>query len=64
MNKEDLSNFDANLVFQMGWLVGEDNKVYKVSGQLCDSGDVGDTIAILKSTVKKFKRLKINRIGE
>ena len=59
MNRTELHDFVPEQVYQLGWLVDEDETCYKVSGQICDDGDVGDTIVILKSTVKEIKKLKI-----
>jgi hypothetical protein len=57
--KDELKSFTANRVYQVGWLVGEDERVYKVAGQVEENGEAGDVIAILKSTVTKFKKLNV-----
>lgn len=58
-DKDEIDKFNAAVCHQVGFLVSEDDKVYRVSGQVNDQGDCGDTMAILKSTVTKFKRLNV-----
>lgn len=58
-NKDELKCFSAIKVYQIGWLVGEDSSVFKVAGQVEENGEAGDVIAILKSTVTKFKKLNV-----
>ena len=55
----ELCDFKPEVVYQLGWLVGEDNDCYKVSGQVCSDGSSGDTIVILKSTVISIKKFKV-----
>ena len=60
MTRTELESFKPELIYQVGWLVNEDDQCYRVSGQVCqENGDVGDTMVILKSTVTHFEKLKI-----
>jgi hypothetical protein len=58
LNKNELTEFKPELVRQLGWLVDEDDTCYKVAGQVCNNGDVGDIMVILKSTIICLKKLK------
>lgn len=58
MDNTELVEFKPTLVYQLGWLVEEDATAFKIAGQVTDDGSAGDTICILKSTVKHFKKLR------
>jgi hypothetical protein len=57
MSSGEVEDFKTIPVYQMGWLVDEDKDTYKVSGQISSDGSFGDTIAIFKKTVLKFKKI-------
>lgn len=59
MNAEQVQDFKAATCYALGFLMGEDENVYKVSCEITEDGDCGDTIAIIKKAVTKFKRLNI-----
>lgn len=59
IDKHDLHDFVPNIVYQLGWLVDEDDMCYKVSGQVCDDGTMGDTMVIMKSSVIRVKKFKM-----
>lgn len=58
IDKHELTDFGPEIIHAFGWLVEETDDCYKVAGQVCSDGNVGDTMVILKSTVSLFKKVK------
>jgi hypothetical protein len=61
MGKEDFKELKPLIVHAVGFLTEETDEYYKLSGQICSDGDIGDTFVVLKSTVIKIKRLPISK---
>jgi hypothetical protein len=61
MNSDELKDHKAMTVYAHGWLVAENELEIKVSGQVTEDGDVGDTMAILKPTIIKLVKLDISK---
>ena len=59
VTQDELKTHTALTLYQVGWLVDENDLEYKVAPGIASHGDVGDPMVILKSTVKKFVKLDI-----
>lgn len=63
MSQDEIKEFEPIKCFQIGWLSGETKKCYKVSSNLNENGQIGNTMVILKSTVTRFVEIDLN-LGE
>jgi hypothetical protein len=59
LDKRALDDLHVAHCWAVGFLMDENEREYKVSCEYKDDGDGGDTIAIAKGAVTKFKRLNI-----
>jgi hypothetical protein len=57
MDKEELKAIKPPTIYAVGYLVEETKDWYKLAGQICSDGDIGDIFTILKSTKIKLKKL-------
>ena len=62
MSKDELKAIKPPTIHAVGYLVEETKDWYKLAGQICSDGDIGDTFLILKSTlVYPLKKISISK---
>ena len=59
MKKSKLKSIKLAKIFVSGFLVEETDIHYKVSCQICNDGEIGDTFVIIKSSVTRIEKLPI-----
>jgi hypothetical protein len=59
MSKKKFNKLNLAVIYVSGFLTEETDLCYKVSGQICGDGEIGDTFTIIKSSVIKIEKLPL-----